>query len=120
MQRRKPETVDEYIEEFTGEARIRLEKMRSTVRHAAPKADEVISYGMPAYRLDNILVWFAGFKNHIGFYPGVQGIVRFKKELSKYKSAKGSVQFPHDEPLPSALVARIVKFRVREGPRKTR
>lgn len=118
--RKKPETVEEYIDGFTGETRQRLEKMRSTILRAAPSIVEVISYGMPGYRRDRVLVWFAGFKNHTGFYPGVQGIVRFKKELSKYKSAKGSVQFPHDEPLPSALIARIVKFRVRENSGKPR
>ena len=111
---KKVETVDEYIEQFTGETRLRLEKMRRTIRRAAPKAVEVISYSMPAYRQDGILVWFAGFKNHIGFYPGAQGIAQFKKELAGYKSAKGSVQFPHNEPLPLALITRIVKHRVGE------
>ncbi|MBO0888897.1 DUF1801 domain-containing protein [Candidatus Bathyarchaeota archaeon] len=92
--------------------------MRSTIRKAAPKATEVISYGMPAFKQERILVWFAGFKHHIGLYPGVSGIESFKKELSGYKSAKGSVQFPIDKPLPLALVARIVKFRLREAQKK--
>jgi uncharacterized protein YdhG (YjbR/CyaY superfamily) len=116
----KPKTVDEYIGRFPMSVRVRLEAVRKTIRRAAPNAVEVISYSMPAYRQDRILVWFAGFKNHIGFYPGAQGIARFKKELSGYKSAKGSAQFPHDGPLPLALVTRIVKYRVRESRRKTR
>ncbi len=89
--------------------------MRETIRKAAPKAEETISYGMPAYKLKGTLVWFAAHSNHIGFYPGVSGIAAFKKELSPYKSAKGSVQFPVDEPLPLGLVARIVKFRLKEA-----
>jgi uncharacterized protein YdhG (YjbR/CyaY superfamily) len=120
MSRKKAETIDEYIERFPKPVRIRLEAMRKTIRRAAPNAVEVISYSMPAYRQDGILVWFAGFKNHIGLYPGASGIARFKKELSGYKSAKGSVQFPHDGPLPLALVIRIVRYRVRESRRKTR
>jgi uncharacterized protein YdhG (YjbR/CyaY superfamily) len=110
----KPKTVDEYIGRFPISVRIRLEAMRKTIRRAAPNAVEVISYSMPAYRQDGILVWFAGFKNHIGLYPKVSGIAAFKKELSAYKSAKGSVQFPLEKPLPLALITRIVKYRVRE------
>ena len=115
----KPKTVDEYVERFPGDIRIRLETMRRAIRRAAPGVEETISYSMPAYRLNGILVWFAGFKTHIGFYPKASGIAAFKKELSGYKSAKGSVQFPLDRPLPSALVTRIVKYRVGESRRKT-
>ena len=82
---------------------------------AAPKAQETISYGMPAFRQDGgILVWFAPHKNHIGFYPGASGIAAFAAELAQYKFAKGSVQFPIDEPLPLALIRRMVQFRVKE------
>lgn len=88
--------------------------MRLTIRKVAPKATETISYQIPAFRLDRILVWFAAHANHIGFYPGASAIAAFKKELSEYKSAKGSVQFPFDEPLPLSLIARIVKYRVKE------
>ena len=88
--------------------------MRLTIREAAPKAEETISYSMPAFNQYGIIVWFAAFKNHIGFYPGASGIAHFKKELSKFKGAKGSVQFPIDKPLPLALVTRIVRFRVSE------
>jgi uncharacterized protein YdhG (YjbR/CyaY superfamily) len=118
--RKKAETVDEYIDSFPKPIQVRLEALRKTILRAAPNAGEIISYSMPAYRQDGILVWFAGFKNHVGFYPGASGIAAFKKELSEYKSAKGSVQFPLDRPLPLALVTRIVKYRVRESRRKTR
>ncbi len=91
-----------------------LRKMRETIQKAAPKATDTISYRMPAFRLDGILVWYAAHTRHIGFYPGASAIAAFKKALSGYTSAKGSVQFPFDEPLPLALVARIVKYRVNE------
>jgi uncharacterized protein YdhG (YjbR/CyaY superfamily) len=88
--------------------------MRQAIRKAAPGAVEVISYGIPAYKQDGMLAWFAAHANHIGFYPGASGIAAFKKELARYKHAKGSVQFPLDEPLPLALITRMVKFRVCE------
>ena len=91
-----------------------LQQMRLAVAKAAPKAVETISYSMPAFRQNGIIVWFAAFKNHIGFYPGASGIAHFEKELSRFKSSKGSVQFPIDKPLPLALVGRIVRFRVAE------
>ena len=91
-----------------------LRQMRDAIRAAAPQAEETISYGMPAFRLGKPLVWFAAHTRHIGFYPGVSGIATFAKELAGYKHATGSVQFPIDEPLPLALVARIVRFRVKE------
>ena len=112
--RKHPENIDGYIDQFPTEMQKRLRAMRETIRKSAPKAEETISYGMPAFKLSRILVWFAGFKHHIGFYPGASGIAAFKKELSPYKGAKGSVQFPLDKPLPLTLVGRIVKFRVQE------
>jgi uncharacterized protein YdhG (YjbR/CyaY superfamily) len=108
-------TVDEYIDSFPGKTKLLLEKMRKTIRKAAPQAEELISYNMPGFKLHGPLVYFAGYKNHIGFYAIPSGIAAFKKELSVYKGAKGSVQFPLDEPLPLELVARIVKFRVKEN-----
>jgi uncharacterized protein YdhG (YjbR/CyaY superfamily) len=87
---------------------------------AAPEAVETISYQMPAFRLDGVLVYFAGFKNHIGFYPRTSAIVKFSKELAKYEHAKGSVRFPHDEPLPLSLVTRMVEFRKRENRAKAK
>jgi uncharacterized protein YdhG (YjbR/CyaY superfamily) len=123
MKRKTSTSVDDYIEDFPKETQELLQKMRSTIRKAAPKADEVISYGMPGYKQNRMLVWFAGFKHHIGFYPGVSGIENFEKELSPYKKAVGSVQFPIDRPLPLTLVRRIVKFRLKEdqgGPKSRR
>lgn len=108
-------SVDEYIKVFPGKTKTLLEKLRKTIKRAAPQAEEVISYNMPAFKLHGALVYYAGYKNHIGFYPTTSGIAAFRKELSVYKGAKGSVQFPLDHPLPVDLVTRIVKFRVKEN-----
>jgi uncharacterized protein YdhG (YjbR/CyaY superfamily) len=105
---------NEYAKRFPRDVQRLLGEMRRTIREAAPEATETISYQMPAFRLDGILVWFGAHANHIGFYPGASGIAAFEKALSSYAPAKGSVQFPFGEPLPLALVARIVKYRVRE------
>lgn len=113
--RKQFETIDEYIETFPVEVQIVLEKMRQTIRKAAPEAVEAISYQIPTFKLNGNLVHFAAFKHHIGFYPTSSGIEAFKKELSPYKWAKGSVQFPLDEPIPYDLVERIVAFRVKEN-----
>lgn len=113
-------TVDAYISSYPNDVQLLLQRMRATIAKAAPKAKEGISYGIPSFRLHRILVWFAAFKNHIGFYPGVSGIATFKKELSVYKHAKGSVQFPFDKPLPLALVGRIVRFRAKEDEARRR
>jgi uncharacterized protein YdhG (YjbR/CyaY superfamily) len=111
----KPSNIDEYIAIFPGEVQNMLEQIRVTIKKAAPQAIEVISYGMPAFKLNGILVWFAGYSKHIGFYPKASGIEVFKKELSVYKNAKGSVQFPLDKLLPLELITEIVKFRVAEN-----
>ncbi len=95
--------------------RMRLKEIRSIVRSLAPDAVEKISYRMPAFFLNGALVWFAAFKNHIGFYPGASGVAVFQDEIKSYKSAKGSIQFPHDRPLPAALIKRIVKYRMKEN-----
>jgi uncharacterized protein YdhG (YjbR/CyaY superfamily) len=110
-------TIDEYIAGFPAEVRKRLTRLRSTIRRAAPDAEEKIAYRIPTFTLNGNLVHFAAFANHVGFYPGPTGIARFQKELKPYASAKGSVQFPHDEPLPYDLVTAIVKFRVGEATR---
>jgi uncharacterized protein YdhG (YjbR/CyaY superfamily) len=107
--------VDEYISAFPENIQQLLEEMRTTIKKAAPKAEEVISYQIPAYKHSGILVYFAAYKNHIGFYPTASGIEAFKKELSIYKGAKGSVQFPLDKPLPKSLIIRMVKFRLKEN-----
>lgn len=111
-------TVDEYIAGFPASTQMVLKKMRGLIKKAAPGAEEVISYGIPTYVLDGNLVHFGGYKNHIGFYPAPSGIEAYKKELSVYKGAKGSVQFPIDKPLPEMLIKSIVHFRVLENKEK--
>jgi uncharacterized protein YdhG (YjbR/CyaY superfamily) len=117
---KNPVNVDEYIASFPLETQEILQQIRATIKAAAPEAEEVISYGMPAYKLNGALVYFAGYKNHIGFYATPNGHEAFEKELSKYKQGKGSVQFPIDEPLPLDLITRIVKFRVAQNLERTR
>jgi uncharacterized protein YdhG (YjbR/CyaY superfamily) len=107
--------IDAYIHPFPDDVRAKLETLRQTIRDAAPEAVEVISYQMPAFRYHGILVYFAGYKNHIGFYPTSSGISVFKEELSGYKNAKGSVQFSLNQPLPIELISNIVKFRLKEN-----
>ncbi len=117
---KKPVDVDEYILGFPEETQKLLEEIRAIIKKAAPKAEEVISYSMPAFKQNGILVYFAGYKNHIGFYPTSSGILNFKEELSNYKSSKGAVQFPLDKPLPLKLITKIVKFRAVEDLKKSK
>lgn len=112
MERITAKNIDQYIAAFPDEVQDRLQEMRSTIRKAAPTAEETISYAIPTFKLNGNLVHFAAFKNHIGFYPGPSGIEAFKKEFSTYD---GSVQFPLNKPLPLALVTKVVKFRVKEN-----
>ena len=108
-----PADFNDYAAALSPKVRTLLRKMRQTIRTAAPKAQETIGYGIPAFTLGGKkLVWFAAFKGHIGFYPGAAAIAAFARDLSAYKTAKGSVQFPFDEPLPHELIAKIVRFRV--------
>lgn len=111
----KPTDVDEYIAGFPASVQKVLKEVRATIKKAAPEANEVISYSMPAYKLNGMLAWFAAHSMHLGFYPGAAGIAAFKKELSAYKNAKGSVQFPFDKPIPTALITKIIKYRVKEN-----
>ncbi|MES2704924.1 MAG: DUF1801 domain-containing protein [Bacteroidota bacterium] len=111
----KPADADAYIVGFPRETRALLEQVRAAIKKAAPAAEEVIAYGMPAYKLHGSLVYFGGYKGHVGFYPMPSAIEAFKDELSVYKGAKGSVQFPVDQPMPLGLITKIVKFRVREN-----
>jgi uncharacterized protein YdhG (YjbR/CyaY superfamily) len=108
----KPTDIDSYIADFPAETQDLLTQIRETIQKAAPAAKEAISYGMPTFTLNGNLVHFAAFKNHIGFYPVPAGIEAFKEQLSVYKGAKGSVQFPLSKPMPLDLIADIVKFRV--------
>ncbi len=110
-----PKNIDEYIAGFPKEVQEILQKIRLTVRKAAPDAEEAISYQMPTFKLKGNLVHFAAFKNHIGFYPTPTGTEKFQKELSIYKGGKGSIRFPLDKPIPFGLISKIVKFRVKEN-----
>lgn len=112
------ELIDTFISQFPPEVQNKLQTLRQVIREAAPEAKEKISYQMPTFALSGNLVHYSAFKHHIGFYPGASGIAAFKDELSKYKNAKGSVQFPMDQPLPYELISRIVKFRVKENKEK--
>lgn len=107
--------VGDYLAKFSPEVRAILEELANTIKEAAPGAEEVISYQMPTYRFRGTLVHFAAYKKHIGFYATPTGHKEFEKELAQYRQGKGSVQFPIDEPLPLALITKIVKFRVREN-----
>jgi len=111
-----PQNIDEYIAGFPHDVQEILEKIRMTIRKAAPDAEETIKYQMPTFTLKGNLVYFAAFKKHIGFYPPTStGSAKFKKELSVYEGAKGSLKFPLDKPIPFGLISRIVKLRVKEN-----
>lgn len=105
-------TVAEYIERFPKPVQRKLQDLRRTIKKLVPDATEVISYGIPTFKLEKNLVHYAAYAHHIGFYPGAAVMAAFKKDLKGYKFAKGSVQFPLDEPLPLALVKKIVRFRL--------
>lgn len=109
------ETIDEYIETFPEEVQETLEKLRRTIKGAAPEAEETISYEIPTFKQQGTLVHFAAFKNHVGFYPTPSGIAAFEEELSAYEKGKGSVKFPLDELIPYDLVREITEFRVKEN-----
>jgi uncharacterized protein YdhG (YjbR/CyaY superfamily) len=118
MDQPAPKTIDEYIAGFPPDVQEILEKVRMAIRKAAPEAEETINYQMPTFTLHGNLVHFAAYQHHIGFYPTPTGIEEFKNELSSYKGAKGSVQFPFDRPIPYDLIGRIVEFRVKENLQK--
>ena len=115
MAKIKPTTIEEYIDAAPPELQKRLWQLHETIRTAAPGATESLKWRMPAYSYQKILVTFAVFKNHTGFYPMPSAIKAFAKDLKKYNTARGSVQFPHDKPLPLPLIKKIVKFRVKES-----
>jgi uncharacterized protein YdhG (YjbR/CyaY superfamily) len=118
MATQKITNIDSFIAGFPKDVQKTMEQFRQTVRSAAPNAEETMCYGIPTFTLNGNLVHFSAFKTHIGFYPTPSGISAFKKELSEYKTAKGSVQFPLDKPLPLDLIRRIVEFRVKENLQK--
>ncbi len=111
----KPKSVNKYIANFPEEIQKILEEIRTTIKKAAPDAEECISYGMPSYKLHGVLVYFASHKNHIGFYSLPSGNEAFQKELSNYKTGKGSIQFPIDKPMPLDLISQMVKYRIAEN-----
>ena len=116
----KPANIDEYIGGFPNDVQEVLENVRMTIHKAAPDAKEKISYSMPAFEQNGIVVYFAAFKNHIGLYALPSGHSAFKEALSKHKSGKGSVQFPLNQPMPFDLITKIVKFRVQENLEKVK
>lgn len=111
----KVKSIDEYISAFPHDIQVILKKIRLTIRECAPKAEEAISYNIPTFKLGGNLVHFGVFKDHIGFFPTSSPRCVFKKELSKYKGGKGTIQFPLDQPIPYALIKKIVKYRVKES-----
>jgi uncharacterized protein YdhG (YjbR/CyaY superfamily) len=111
----KPTTIREYINAAPAELREKLIQLHECIRAAAPGAEESLKWGMPAYSYQKILVTFALFKRHIGFYPMPSAIKAFAKEIAKYNTAKGSIQFPLDKPLPLTLIKKIIRFRVKES-----
>jgi len=115
---KKPNNIDEYISAFPESTQQILQQVRAIIQKAAPQAKEVISYAMPAFKQKGVLVYFAGYAKHIGFYPAGSGIEAFKDDLSGYKWSKGAVQFPLDKPMPEALITRMVKFRANQDMEK--
>ena len=113
--KREFKSVNDYIATFPKNVQSILEEFRQAIHEVAPEAEETISYQMPAFKLNGILVWFAAHKNHIGFYPRVSAIVAFKDKLSLYEVSKGTVQFPLNEPIPFELIKEMVRFRVKEN-----
>ena len=110
-----PKTIDEYIAENPNEIQEILQKVRQTIKLAAPDAEEAIKYQMPTFTQKGNLVYFGAFKKHIGFYPVPTGLEAFEADLSPYKTGKGSIQFPYDQPMPYDLITKVVKFRVQEN-----
>ena len=115
MKAKKAKDIDEYIADFPVDVQLLLQKVRTAIRKAAPKAEEAIKYQMPTFVLNGNLIHFAGYKNHIGLYPGSKPIEEFKDELSRYETSKGTVQLPLDKPIPVGLITKITKFCVKRN-----
>lgn len=120
MMNKTAKDIESYLIDFPENVQCMLQDIRETIAKAAPKAEESINYGIPTFKLEGNLVHFAGYKKHIGFYPGAGAIIFFEKELAAYKLSKGTVQFPLDKPLPLGLVSKIVKFRVKQNLEKAK
>jgi uncharacterized protein YdhG (YjbR/CyaY superfamily) len=114
----KPKDIDDYISKFPADVQAILQKVRETIRHAAPEAKETISYMMPAFKQHGILVYFAAWEKHIGMYPPISGNKTLEKAIARYAGPKGNLQFPLDEPIPYDLMERIVKLRVKQDSEK--
>jgi uncharacterized protein YdhG (YjbR/CyaY superfamily) len=114
-----PKDIDEYLASFPTDVQAILERIRQTIRRAAPKAQETISYRMPAFMQDGVVLYFAAFKNHIGLYPPVSGDARIEKAIAPYAGEKGNLRFPLDQPIPYDLIERIVKFRLKRNQAKS-
>jgi uncharacterized protein YdhG (YjbR/CyaY superfamily) len=108
------ENIDQYIQTFPPNIQNILQQIRQTIHQVAPKAEEAISYQMPAFKQNGILVYFAAFKDHIGFFPTADGVAAFKDKLAAYKTSKGTIQFPLDQPIPYELIKEIVKYRLKQ------
>lgn len=115
MKAKKAKDIDEYIADFPVDVQLLLQKVRTAIRKAAPKAEEAIKYQMPTFVLNGNLIHFAGYKNHIGLYPGSKPIEEFKDELSRYETSKGTVRLPLDKPIPVGLISKITKFCVQRN-----
>jgi uncharacterized protein YdhG (YjbR/CyaY superfamily) len=118
MKSDKAATIDEYIESFPKDIQKILKEVRATVRKAAPRAEETIKYGMPTFTYKGNLVYFAAFKKHLGFFPAPTNDPSFEKALSLYKTGKGSIQFPYDQPMPLSLITRITRWRIQQNSKK--
>ncbi len=115
-----PATVDEYLADLPEKKRTVLSGIRETIKSTAPKAEEVISYGMPGYKYHGMLVYFAAFKNHLSFFPGSSMLERFGKEVERYKTSKGTLQFTVEQPIPTSLIKKIVKERMKQNEANTK
>jgi|KBSSwiStaDraftv2_1062776.scaffolds.fasta_scaffold697310_2 uncharacterized protein YdhG (YjbR/CyaY superfamily) len=115
MKARKAKDIDEYIADFPVDVQLLLQKVRTAIRKAAPKAEEAIKYQMPTFVLNGNLIHFAGYKNHIGVYPGSRPVEEFKDELTRYETSKGTIRLPLDKPVPSGLITKITKFCVQRN-----
>lgn len=111
---REYNSIDEYINMFSGDVKEKLQQLRQEIKKTVPEAKETISYNMPAFKLKKVLVYFAAHKSHIGFYPTASPIIRFRKELISYKTSKGAIQFPTNKPLPLDIIRDIVEYRAKE------
>ena len=115
MKAKKAKEIDEYIADFPADVQLLLQKVRTAIRKAAPKAEEAIKYQMPTFVLNGNLIHFAGYKNHIGVYPGSRPVEEFKDELTRYETSKGTIRLPLDKPVPSGLITKITRFCVQRN-----